>query len=363
MLMNPMAAKKTMHVMKYTQMGLFRTSIVFPTDSQPGKIIVTFRDPNSEKETQLEVPLEPETTDLPLVDVVMHESPCQGYDMGPQFNSWFSECFGFPVLFLYLGDSSINHRKVLGNVSPNAMSKNPAVDNRDSSSWSILSTIKSTASSLYYGDGTTSSASNAVDKGITFADCAPFLIVSNKSLEDVQTRLPPDDQMIMEKFRPNIVLAGAEEAWEEDFWGELSITPASDQRQKGDQPSSAVIVQLTSNCARCVSINVDFTTGRYGTTASGSILKKLNSFRRVDKGNPYSPVFGRYGFLMPIAQSSEGKSTQESTIEALGTISVGDEVQVTKRIQERSHWCKCYPYHCCSSSSSTSTRPQPPFKP
>lgn len=50
------------------------------------------------------------------------------------------------------------------------------------------------------------------------------------------------------------------------------------------------------------------------------MLKKLNSNRRVDQGTKWSPVFGRYSFLAP---DSNGQS-----------ITVGDEVVVSKRLEE-----------------------------
>ena len=105
----------------------------------------------------------------------------------------------------------------------------------------------------------------------------------------------------LEKFRPNIVVDG-EGPWDEDFWAELSL------------PRFGGKIVLTSNCARCTSINVDLETGRMGEGESGQLLKKLMKDRRIDPGNKWTPIFGRYGF------PSKG-----------GEIIVGDEVAVTKR--------------------------------
>jgi len=49
--------------------------------------------------------------------------------------------------------------------------------------------------------------------------------------------------------------------------------------------------------------------------------------RRVDQGMKYSPVFGRYGFL---AQGEQG-----------GTVKVGDEVNVTRKNEERTTFGEC----------------------
>lgn len=298
MLINPASKKKNMHVAEYAEMCLFLTELVFPTETTPGSINVTFRPPDSEQEKRLEVALEPDVSDLELVDVNMHASRCQGYDMGTQYNSWFSDCFGFPVKFLYLGG---NLRSVRGNVSPTYIPNDAG--------W--MSSIKSNIS--YY------TKSTAVDKGIGFADCAPLLITTLKSLESVNTEanFPPNDQMIMEKFRPNIVLAGAEEPWEEDFWAELTLYPFED-------PDRKLGIKLTANCARCTSLNVDFKTGKPGKTESGTVLKKLSKYRRVDKGSPYSPIFGRYGFMMQLHEDAK--------------LSKGDEVLVAARNTQRTKW-------------------------
>jgi len=68
------------------------------------------------------------------------------------------------------------------------------------------------------------------------------------------------------------------------------------------------------------SINIDYATGAPGSGELGSMLKKLNSNRRVDQGTKWSPVFGRYSFL---AADSNGHY-----------ISVGDDVTVSKRLEE-----------------------------
>ena len=114
--------------------------------------------------------------------------------------------------------------------------------------------------------------------------------------------------MDISKFRPNIIVEGADEEYEEDFWGEIQI---------GD---NAVIV-LTQNCFRCNSLNIDYGTGKVALGESGKILKKLNSDRRVDPGAKWSPVFGRYGFLKRL-DGKQGEGVR---------VSVGDEVKVIKK--------------------------------
>ena len=122
--------------------------------------------------------------------------------------------------------------------------------------------------------------------------------------------------MDISKFRPNIIVDGALEEYEEDYWAEIQI---------GEK---AVIV-LTQNCARCNSLNVDYESGKVGKGESGKILKKLNSNRRVDAGAKWSPIFGRYGFLKMLDGNESGVD-----------ISVGDEVKVVKRNDARTRFGK-----------------------
>jgi uncharacterized protein YcbX len=270
---------KNMHVSDFPDMTLFHTSLVDDI-----YIEVSYRasdpplvQPNASTQTSIRVPLEPEYVHLDMTEIVMHSSKTTAYIMPAPYNRWFSECFGYPVILAYLGP---NLRDVLGNVSPEG----------PSNAWlSMLNTY----------------LAGAKTKGITFSDCAPLLVTTEASLEDLHARLAGDEKMDMTKFRPNIVLDG-EDKWDEDFWAELSI---------GERK-----ILLTANCVRCQSINIDYATGRPGKGESGTMLKKMMKDRRVDKGVKFSPVFGRYAFL---ERGSEGP------------IGIGDEVVVSKRNAER----------------------------
>lgn len=115
-----------------------------------------------------------------------------------------------------------------------------------------------------------------------------------------------------------------EGAWDEDFWTELQVDGGGGSDGDGDKQGTATRLALTANCGRCRSINVDYDTGRFGEGEAGTLLKKLMRDRRVDAGNKWSPVFGRYAFLMSPADAAD--------------IAVGDEVSVTKRSAARSVW-------------------------
>ncbi|RAH50137.1 MOSC domain protein, partial [Aspergillus brunneoviolaceus CBS 621.78] len=287
---------KNMHVPHFPEMSLFQAEIVLPSEdgTEPGQIIVTFRpaasetlsDDNGTKSTRiLHLPLCPDTRQLGELAIVMHQSPTKGYNMGAQYNDWFSEWFGYPVVLAYLGPHS---RRVLGSFEP---SKSAAH-----------------AGAIYDRVG----ARGEGEERITFADTAPYLLVSATSVDNVSERLGGGLDMDVTKFRPNIVVAGAKEAFEEDFWAEVVIGSGKEGKAR---------LLLTANCIRCQSLNVDYATGAMAQGEMGNVLKKLMKDRRVDKGAKFSPVFGRYVFL-------DGESEGQ-------TVQVGDEVVVTRRMDER----------------------------
>jgi glycine hydroxymethyltransferase len=329
----------------------------------------------------LEIPLEPNVDSLSRFTVTMHQSPTTGYDMGPVYNDWFSACFGYPVVLAYLG---VNTRGVLGTLAPAKAKLN---GKKKGGRWHevLLRGLESVggggplllekllvpicavaicASGVLYAagqlDGSIANGVSSVSKmatlvgivglalvlvggfviymggkglfvagyedRITFADCAPFLVISETSVDNVSGRLPVGEEMDRTKFRPNIVISGAEAAFEEDFWTELVVG------------SKRARLLLTGNCVRCQSLNVDYRTGRMGAGESGTVLKKLMKDRRVDRGARFSPVFGRYSFL------DRGFDGEE--------VRVGDVVEVVARGAERSVLGEsCFSWSLGSSSS------------
>lgn len=276
-----------MNIGSFYEMALFRTSIKDHT------ISVSYSGPeNSLPETICNIPLYPDTNKLVLIDVNLHRSAVKAFDMGKEYADWFTKQFGYLVKLAYIGQG---RREVLGSIFPKAESN-------------VISSWLPTA--------LTGKKDEVESSGLTFADCANFLVGTEESLDNVSSRLPDGMEAEMKKFRCNIVVSGAREAWEEDFWGGLKSSPSDGDRE-------GVEVALTANCLRCTSLNVDYSTGKPGTGEDGKVLKKLMSDRRVDKGNKYSPVFGRYGFV------KKGNGN---------VLKVGDEVEVTKTIAERDVW-------------------------
>ena len=295
------------------------------------------------EEGEIAIPLRPDLEGLKEVSISLHGSGTMGYDMGTRYNEWFTRCFGYEVMLVYLGPGL---RRVLGNLPPGTAANARPSEKQSSKSWFgiIASSVPVLGSWLGSKEGKENGIVNAKGHGaakITFADCSPYLIVTKESLADVSSRLPGSGEMDITKFRPNIVLSGSGEAWEEDFWGSLEFLSTNSQtslkRDEGTEEGFSEIAEparllLTANCARCMSINIDYDTGRQGQGEAGRMLKKLMADRRVDSGNKWSPVFGRYGFL-------DGRGMNRE--KAWAVVRVGDEVVIGERNEERTVWSKC----------------------
>ncbi|KAH7149929.1 MOSC domain-containing protein [Dactylonectria estremocensis] len=278
---------------KYPQCALFAQEIVgdsihvrYLTPQEP------LVPPRPEHGVVLEVPLGPNLEDLERVHVNLHQSLVIAYCMGPKCDAWFTACFGFDTALVFIGDG---RRPILGTFAPESQ---PA-----SKSW--LSSLTS-----YVGGASGISAEE--EDWLTFTDCAPYLVTTEQSLKNVSARLA-SGEVEMGAFRPNVVVDGEAE-WDEDFWAELRINETHK-------------LALTKNCNRCTSLNIDYDTGRPAEGERGTVLKKLMLDRRVDNGAPYSPVFGRYAFLIG---SPGGNGNDE--------VSVGDGVDVTARMAQRAVW-------------------------
>jgi uncharacterized protein YcbX len=336
---------KNMAVAGSTEMCLFTTHL--GSESEPSHFEVryalthAFDKPNQPVDSSsLTIPLDPPTESLKEIKVNMHHSPTIGYDLGSKYNDWFSARFGYDVRLLYIGD---NKRLVLGNMSPNITgvqrengTKGQGIGNdyekvaasrstNDAGGSGWLGSITGAVKSVMGGENKESAGPmkdyDGVDQGISFADVAPYLVISDKSWENVQKRLPAGEQLDISKFRPNIIVSGAEEPFEEDFWGDLEIT--------NPETGKKAVIVLTQNCARCNSLNVDYETGKVGEGEAGKVLKKLQTDRRVDKGAKWSPVFGRYGFLKKVDGDFGGV-----------VLYSGDEVRVIRKNSERTRFGK-----------------------
>ncbi|KAB8345927.1 hypothetical protein FH972_022980 [Carpinus fangiana] len=307
---------ENMHVSQYSSMCLFTTalSIPDPDDLSSATVEVAYTDPKKNGvSNSITIPLNPDASTLQSLPVVMHNSSVTGRIMPDQYSTWFSSRFGFDVVLAHLGSAA--YREVLGNIAPNSAVRNAKLKQQKQQQSSWLGSITSRATEMLLGSTADSEEDRSYE--ITFADCAPYLVVSDASVQDASSRLPEGQEMDVTKFRPNIVVAGAPAAFEEDFWRELRFNP-SGAAQDGEDDDSVTTLNCTANCLRCASLNVDYATGEFNKT--DGMLKKLQRDRRVDPGMPYSPCFGRYSFL-------ENADARE--------IKVGDEVMVSKRNEAR----------------------------
>lgn len=97
-----------------------------------------------------------------------------------------------------------------------------------------------------------------------FADGFPLLVTSTASLAELNRRLaaaglPP---AAMERFRPNLVLDGLEDAHAEDFIDELTI----------ESPQGPIVLKLVKPCSRCSIPDVDPTTAETGHAIADTLL-------------------------------------------------------------------------------------------
>jgi uncharacterized protein YcbX len=149
---------------------------------------------------------------------------------------------------------------------------------------------------------------------IRFMDVAPILLSTSASLDDVSRRLPPRSKFIanggfdVTKFRSNIHVSVPKgiPAYDEEFWAEIAV---------GNQ---GLRFDCTFNTARCLSINVDYDTGKQAPPDE-QIYKMMMKDRRINPLFNFKPCFGRYCCCSVVGAK----------------IRVGDKVTVEKRNAER----------------------------
>ena len=101
---------------------------------------------------------------------------------------------------------------------------------------------------LVYMPETTRRATNPLyggsDGAVSFADGYPFLVTSESSLAELNSRMAV--KLPMNRFRPNLVVSGTG-AWEEDAWGDFRVGEAS--------------FRIAKPCGRCQVTTTDQSTG------------------------------------------------------------------------------------------------------
>ena len=103
------------------------------------------------------------------------------------------------------------------------------------------------------------------DKRVSFADGYPFLLTSEASLKDLNSRLSLPVSMV--NFRPNIVISGGISAYAEDAWKRMII---------GD-----IAFELVKPCSRCVMTTINSNGLK---SDNKEPLKTLSKYRKNDFG-------------------------------------------------------------------------------
>jgi uncharacterized protein len=190
----------------------------------------------------LEIPLYPHAGDS--IEVRVWGDASRGALVGEEADRWFGEFLRFPCRLVHKPDDDVR-----------------LVD------------------SLYADNG----------DQVGFADGFAFLLISEASLEDLNTRL--EDPLPMNRFRPNFVVRGCG-PYAEDGWGRLRI--------------GSVPFRVAEPCPRCAITTVDQETGARGKEP----LRTLANYRKFD---------GEVFFGRNLIQ------------DALGSVHLGDPVETTPR--------------------------------
>ncbi|MEZ5495524.1 MAG: MOSC domain-containing protein [Gammaproteobacteria bacterium] len=98
---------------------------------------------------------------------------------------------------------------------------------------------------------------------VSFADGYPILLVSQESLDDLNSRLT--HKVNINRFRPNIVVTGTN-AYAEDDWSEFSVNELN--------------FRAVKKCSRCIIPSINQTSG---VQDRKEIIAVLNQYRKVDK--------------------------------------------------------------------------------
>jgi hypothetical protein len=145
---------------------------------------------------------------------------------------------------------------------------------------------------LYFGQQSKRLVANS-NKQVAFADGYPLLLITQASLDDLNSHLP-DINLPMAQFRPNIVVNNTA-AFAEDSWRNIRI--------------GHVEFELVKPCSRCIFTTINTISGEKHKQQEP--LNTLKNYRQVASGEV---MFGQN--LIALNQ---------------GKISLGDKVQITKK--------------------------------
>lgn len=125
------------------------------------------------------------------------------------------------------------------------------------------------------------------NSNVSFADGYPFLIISEESLNELNSKL--EKKILMNRFRPNIVISGGI-PFQEDTWTKIKI--------------GTCVFHIVKPCERCVVTTIE---QESGLILDKEPLKTLASFRTINN----KVIFG-----------------QNMLVENTGIIKLGDSIEI-----------------------------------
>jgi len=185
------------------------------------------------------IPFQPQTN--AIVQATVWDDACEGTLVSPEADQWFTQVLGINARLIYMADFSLR-----------------AVDPRYAKQQEVTS----------------------------FADGYPFLLIGQASLDELNTKL--QNQINMDRFRPNIVFTGGE-PYAEDVMPHIKI--------------NNIDFYGVKRCARCVMITID----QQNATKNTEPMKVLAGYR---------------------AQNNKIYFGQNLLHQGSGNISVGDRLEV-----------------------------------
>jgi uncharacterized protein YcbX len=185
------------------------------------------------------IPFNPQTNTI--IKATVWDDNCEGTLVNPEIDAWFTQTLGMNARLIYMADTSLR-----------------AVDPRYAKRQEVTS----------------------------FADAYPFLLIGQASLDELNTRL--QNQIKMDRFRPNIVFTGGE-PYAEDVMPHIKI--------------NNIDFYGVKRCARCVMITID----QQNATKNAEPMKILAGYR---------------------AQNNKIYFGQNLLHQGSGNINVGDRLQV-----------------------------------
>lgn len=204
------------HWMVVTDNGLFITQRTHPQLALIKTAITDhFLELSAPQKNKIKIPLNLALTSS--INVSIFAQPAKGFDCGAEANAWISDFLGTNSKIVYYSPQAPRH------VSPK------------------------------YSSG---------EQLVSFADGFPLLLTSTSTLDHLNSKMV--SAVGMERFRPNIIVEGAE-ADSEDSWTHFKI--------------GTIKFTNAKPCSRCKIITVD---QQQGKAVDPSPLKTLQSYRSKD---------------------------------------------------------------------------------